>query len=101
MTETKTPISKLRKRILKQRGLAPAGRGALVTYDELPAGYHKTPLTKLVEFKYADKLENLIFNGSIYKVGKHLGVNPTTIYKWQKIILAAREEEFFNQFKED
>jgi hypothetical protein len=95
---TKTPTAKIRKKILKQRGVAPAGRGKLVTYDELPADYHKTPLMRLVEYKQGAKLEDLIFAGTIYTVAKQLGIDPTTVYKWRKIILAGKEEEFFNQF---
>jgi len=93
-----TPISKIRRQILKQRGveLAPHTKEPL-QYADAPAPYHKTPLMKFIELKFQDKIENLIFNGTVREVGKRFGVDYSTISKWRKLISDAK---FFSQFEE-
>lgn len=95
-----TSQSKIKKRILKQRGveLAKLTRKP-VTYDDLPSLYPKTQLMKYIELKFGDRLENIIFNGTIYDLEKKLGVDATTISKWRKTISEAKEQEFWKQFE--
>jgi len=54
---------------------------------------------RYVELKFNDKLENIIFSDSIYKLEKKLGVDSTTISKWRKIISDAKDGEFWKQFE--
>lgn len=95
-----TSQSKLKKRILKQRGveLAKLTRKP-ITHDDLPSLYHKTQLMKYIELKFSDRLENIIFGGTIYELEKKLGVDATTISKWRKVISEAKEREFWKQFE--
>ena len=95
-----TRPSDIRKRILKQRGveLKRLSRKPVLIAD-LPAPYPKTALMKLVELRHRDKLDNLIFTGTIYEVEKRLGVDATTISKWRKLIGQAKEKEYFEQFR--
>lgn len=89
--------SEIRKRILKQRGVELKRLTRKPTHvSELPSPYHKTRLMQLVEHQQGQRLENIIYKGTIYTVGKLLSVNYSTISKWRKIIDAA----FFEQFEE-
>lgn len=92
-----TPASELRRRILKQRGveLKKATRKP-VSVDQLPTPYKMTRLMQLIVLRHGQRLENLIFKGTIYDVGKKLGVDASTIYKWRKLI----NDTFFKQFSQ-
>ena len=97
-----TSSSKIRNRILKNRGVELAKHTkAPVTYDDMPAVYPKTRAMKYVELKFSAKLEDLIFDGTIYDLEKKLGIDATTISKWRKIISEAKEAEFWKQFKKE
>lgn len=94
-----TSQSKIKKRILKQRGVELEKHTRKpITYDDLPSLYPKTRLMKYIELKFNDKLENLIFVGTIYEVEKRLGIDATTVSKWRKIVAEAKEKEFWRQF---
>ena len=95
-----TRPSDIRKRILRQRGveLRKLSRKPIPIAD-LPAPYPKSVLMKLIELKFRDKLDNLIFTGTIYEAGRRLNIHPSTISKWRKLIEKAKEEEFFGQFR--
>ena len=96
-----TSSSKLRRRILKQRGVELAKHTRTpTTYDDIPASYHKTRAMKYIELKFSDKLERLIFTGTERETAKRLGVDYSTVSKWRKIIRDAKEAEFWSQFKE-
>lgn len=96
-----TSSAKLRKRILKQRGVELAKHTkAPTTYDDLPSPYKKTQLMKYIELKFSDKLENILFQkGTIYEVGKRIGIDYSTVSKWRKLITETMDREFFKQFK--
>ena len=95
-----TRTANIRNRILKHRGVELAKHTrAPTTYDDMPSLYHKTKAMKYIELKYNDKLENLIFTGTIYDTGKRLNVDYSTISKWRKIIRDAKETAFWAQFK--
>lgn len=93
----------LRRKILKERGivLEKHTRKPLPppTPDEIPRDFKKTPLMRLLELKHSDSIENLILIGSIYTIAKRLQTDPTTISKWRKRILQAKEKKFWGQFK--
>ncbi|KKL94017.1 hypothetical protein LCGC14_1868810 [marine sediment metagenome] len=96
---TTTPSAKLRRKILKDRGIQLAKHTRKpITYDDLPSIIVKSHLMKLIELKHSDKLENLIFEGTIYAAAKKLNVSPSTISKWRKLVSEARETEFWKQF---
>lgn len=97
-----TKPSQIRKRILRQRGvqLAKLTRKP-TTYDDLPSIYPKTRLMKYIELKFGAKLEDIIFDGTIYELEKKLGIDATTISKWRKIISEAKERKFWEQFKKE
>ena len=94
-----TNLSKIRKGILKQRGveLQKATRKP-VTHNDLPSPYHKTRLMRYIELKFKDRLENIIAEGTIYELEKKLGVDASTISKWRKIIREAKDRKFWRQF---
>lgn len=97
-----TPSSKIRRRILKQRGVELQKHTRRpITFDDLPSSYPKTKLMKYIELKFNDKLENIIFTGTIYELEKRLGIDATTVSKWRKVISEAKEKEFWKQFNEE
>ena len=94
--------SDIRKKILKQRGVEFKRLSRKpVPVAELPSAFTKSTLMRLTEMKFKDRLENLIFTGTIYDVEKRIKVDASTISKWRKLILHTQDEEFFNQFKEE
>ena len=96
-----TPRSKIRKEILKQRGVELKKHTRKpVSIDKLPTPYKKTRLMQLVELRHSKRLEELIFTGTIYEVEKRLEVDATTVSKWRALVTEARDKEFFAQFKE-
>ena len=97
--ETKTDLAKVRKQILKGRGVTQEKHTRrLITHDEEPAPFNKSPMMKYIELKHGDKLENLLWPGTIYEVAKRLGIDYSTVSKWRKIV---EDGKFFGQFKED
>jgi len=94
-----TPTAKLRRKVLKDRNiLLTKHTKKPITHDELPSPFKKSNLMRLTELKHHDKLDNLVFKGTIYDTGKKLGVSPSTISKWRKLISTTREDEFWKQF---
>lgn len=93
-----TQLHKVRKSILKQRGveLAPHTRKP-VPYDELPVPYIKTNLMKLLELKHSQRIEELISKnkGTIYQVAKQLDIDASTVSKWRTLIADANFWENF------
>jgi len=95
-----TQPSKIRKKILQQRGVELQKHTRKpITYDDLPSLYPKTRLMKYIELKFNAKLEDIIFTGTIYELEKKLGIDSTTISKWRKIISEAKEQQFWKQFE--
>ena len=95
-----TRASDIRKQLLKQRGveLKRLTRKP-IPIEETAAPYKKTALMRLTELRFKAKLDDLIFKGTIYEVERALGVDATTVSKWRKVVTAARDKEFFEQFK--
>lgn len=90
----------IRKRLLKQRGveLKRLTRKP-ISVDQLPTPYKMTHRMQLIVLRHGMKLDDLIFTGTIYEVGKKLDVEASTISKWRKIVTEARDKEFFDKFK--
>lgn len=88
--------SEIRKKILSQRQiqLAPRTRKP-ITHDDAPSPYPKSRLMKYIELKFHNKLENLIFKGTIYEAAKKYSISPSVVSKWRKLI---RDTEFFGRF---
>lgn len=74
----------LRTMILEKRGigLAPRTRRP-ISIDEIKWPYHKTTLMELLEIKHKLPIHKLLLDGSIYAVGKKLGIDPSTVSKWR------------------
>ena len=88
--------SKIRKNILKQRGVELAKHTRKpITVDDLPSSFRKTSLMRYIELKHSAHLEDLIMQGNIYELGKQLGVSASTISKWRKAI----NEAFWDNFE--
>lgn len=97
-----TPASEIRRRILKRRGVELKKHTRKpISFDQLPTPYKKTRLMQLIELRHGQKLEDLIFEGTIYEAEKKLEVDATTISKWRALITEARHKEFFDQFEEE
>lgn len=91
--------SKLKKKLLRDRGVVLEKHTRnLITYADLPAPYKKSSLMKFIEAKYKDRVENLIFDGTLTDVAHNLGIDFTTVSKWRKIIRSTRDQEFWKEF---
>lgn len=95
-----TSTSKIKKQILRQRGVGSLEKHTRkpLSIADTPAYYHKTTAMKLIELKFNQPIDKLIFTGSIYTVGEKLGIDPTTISKWRKALSEAKEAMFWQQF---
>ena len=94
-----TSTAELRRKILKNRGVELAKHTRKPrTPDDIPAVFHKTNLMKYIELKHHKDIKSLVIEGNIYKVGKKLNIDATTVSKWRKAILKAEENAFWQQF---
>jgi hypothetical protein len=85
-----TPISHLRKQILKQAGKYPTPRSKkMVIAAELPDLFPKTHTMKLLEYEHNIPIEKIIFKGSLNEVVRYIRgrVDRSTISKWRKHII--------------
>ena len=92
--------SRIKRSIMKARGIGSMEKHTKrpVSIADQPAIYKKTDLMKLIETKHNEKLDKLLFTGTIYEVGIKLSIDPTTVSKWRKRISAAKERVFWEQF---
>lgn len=89
----KTPITQLKRQILDRKGVQPEKRTKrMLTVDEQPDTFHKTPTMKLIEYKYHIKIENEIFIGSLMDVVIRFNhdIDRSTVSKWRKYIKERR-----------
>jgi hypothetical protein len=107
MTESeRTPIRKLRRKILERHRLAPEpATKKLVNPATLPSVFKKTPTMKMLEYKYHILLEDFIFQGSLNDAAKTFAsdnIDRATISKWRKLFREQKrqqvEAKFFEQF---
>ena len=90
----RTPLAKLRRQILNNRGVKPLKKSKrLVPVHEYPDSFPKTAKMKMLEYKYHIRLEVILFDGSLDDVAKFLSseVDRSTISKWRKRYMQYRE----------
>ena len=95
-----TKSGDIKRKILKTRGvqLQHLTRKP-ITYDDVPAIFHKTRLMRYVELKFHNSLKKLIFKGTVRATSKQLGIDYSTVSKWRKVVSEADDKEFFAQFE--
>ena len=95
-----TDLGTIRRRLIKSRGVEFKKLSRKpIPIEEVSTLYKKTNLMRLTELRFKDKPANLISKGTIYEVGRKLGINATTVSKWRKLITQAKDAEFFAQFE--
>jgi len=85
----RTSTAELRRRILGARGVKPAKyTKRMLTTDQQPDDYPKTPKMKMLEYKYHIKLESILFKGSLLDVCRmlHYEVDRSTISRWRNYV---------------
>lgn len=83
------PIARLRRKILSDKGVVlKKHTKQLLTVDEQPDIFPKTPTMKMLEYKYHIKIELIIFKGSLSDVVQllHGDIDASTISKWRKYV---------------
>ena len=98
-----TPVSEIRKRIQKQRGIdfKPKTK-KVVTIEQQPTPFPKSNLMRLLELRHRKSIEELLYQGgTIYEVAKKLDIDATTVSKWRKLMSEASDKEFWNKMKEE
>ena len=87
--EKKVPITKLRQRILNNRGIVfDKHTKTPVPLSDLPDEYPKTSKMKYFESKYSCKIERVILSGSLTDAVLFFNfeVDRSTISRWRKHI---------------
>ncbi len=74
---------RVRRRILKERGLVRTGQGHLAPETKEPDDPNKTLAMRLIEARLGEPIEELLMRGSIKQVGEELGIDETTVSKWR------------------
>ncbi len=99
MSDPRTPIARLRRRILRDKGVVSEKKTKrLLTVDEQPDTFPKTYKMKMLEFKYRIKLEVILFDGSLQDVVQFLNgeVDKSTVSKWRKRYQKYMEQKGYN-----
>lgn len=89
MTEKRTPIAKLRRQILNNRGVTPAKHTKkMVPVEDMPDAFPKTDKMKYLERKYRCKIESAIFTGSLNDTVEFFQgeIERSTVSKWRKYV---------------
>ena len=89
MTEPRTSIAKLRRKILDGKGITVAKHTKTpIRLEDLPDEYPKTPKMKYFEAKYKCKIERVIFSGSLSDAVSYFNseVDRSTVSRWRKHI---------------
>lgn len=85
-----TNLTRIRKTILKKRGLISTRDSALRQHslhpESPPSSVHKTGLMLFLEVKYGADIVDLVSEGSVREIAKklHPYVDYSTISKWKK-----------------
>jgi hypothetical protein len=74
---------RVRRKILKDRGLIRAGKGHLEPMPDEPNDPNKTLAMRLIEARLGVLIEELLSEGSLKEVAVLLGVDETTVSKWR------------------
>ena len=79
--------TRLRDRVLKEKGLLAPGRGVVVPIEDAPTPFVKTTMMKLLEVKHKKSITVLLFtNDNIYDTAKDLDISPSVVSRWKKRI---------------
>ncbi len=74
---------KIRRKLLKDRGLVRAGKGHLEPMPDEPEDPNKTLAMRLIEARLGILIEELLSEGSLKEVAVLLGVKESTVSKWR------------------
>ncbi len=74
---------KIRRKVLKDHGLARIGQGHLEPMPEKPADPNKTLAMRLIEARLDRLIEDLLMEGSLKEVADLLGIKESTVSKWR------------------
>ena len=74
---------RVRRRILKERGLIRTGQGHLEPMPDEPVDPNKTLAMKLIEARLGVSIEELLSEGSLKEVALLLGIKESTVSKWR------------------
>ena len=75
---------RIRKQVLKNRGLVRTGQGHLEPMPDSPDGDpNKTLAMRLIEARLGVQIEELLSEGSLKEVAVLLGVKESTVSKWR------------------
>ena len=75
---------RLRRQILKNRGLQRVGHGRLEPKAIRPKDPRLTLAMRLIEARFHQPIDDLIWDGTLEQVGNMLDMAPSTISKWRK-----------------
>lgn len=74
---------RIRRKILKDRGLIRVGKGHLEPMPDEPCDPNKTLAMRLIEARLGVLMEDLLAEGSLKEVAMLLGVKESTVSKWR------------------
>ncbi len=74
---------RIRRRILKERGLVRAGKGHLEPMPDEPDDPNKTLAMRLIEARLGRLIEDLLMEGSLKEVALLLGIKESTVSYWR------------------
>ncbi len=74
---------RIRRKVLKDRGLIRIGKGHLEPMPDEPVDPNKTLAMRLIEARLGKLIEELLSEGSLKEVAVLLGVKESTVSKWR------------------
>lgn len=74
---------RVRRKLLKDRGLVRAGKGHLEPMPDEPVDPNKTLAMRLIEARLDRLIEDLLMEGSLKEVALLLGIKESTVSKWR------------------
>jgi len=74
---------RVRRKLLKDRGLVRVGKGHLEPMPDEPEDPNKTLAMRLIEARLGIMIEELLSEGSLKEVALLIGVKESTVSKWR------------------
>ena len=74
---------RIRRNVLKKRGLVRTGQGHLEPASTEPGDPNKTLAMRLIEDRLGVQIEELLAEGSLKEVAALIGVKESTVSKWR------------------
>ena len=74
---------RIRRKVLKDRGLIRTGKGHLEPMPDEPVDPNKTLAMRLIEARLDRLIEDLLMEGSLKEVSDLLGIKESTVSKWR------------------